>query len=99
MFDGFRDKAIVLLIVDSNAAQRAVTAADLSVGGCVVLEAPSVIDAVAVLTNTAIDFVLADMDLVDGPALDRWLATNRPATYLAWTMRSHQDVQAPVVLH
>jgi CheY-like chemotaxis protein len=92
---GLGRKPLVLL-VDDDAFTRAARAIDLRKEGFEVVEAATGLAAIALLADTAIDIVLADLTLDDRSALDRWVEANSPATCMAWTIRAHKS-EAPAL--
>ncbi|MFL5280503.1 MAG: response regulator [Rhodopila sp.] len=76
------DARATILVVDDDAELR-LFLVDLLREEYTVLEAESADAAVALLSNTSVDFVLSDVRMpgtMDGFGLAAWLRTNRPST-------------------
>ena len=91
----------VVLIVENDVLERLSKAADLRRQGLEVFEAADMTEAITVLNKIAVDILVTDVSLIDGPALARWVQERQPTTQMVWTaaLQSGQNCMRAAVLH
>ena len=91
----------IVLIVENDVLERLSKAADLRRQGLEVFEAADMTEAITVLNKIAVDILVTDVSLIDGPALARWVQERQPTTQMVWTaaLQSGQNCMRAAVLH